>query len=78
MKKLTYLDSSVLIQAYRGEGVSGERAMRVLDDPDREFVVSDFLKLEVLPKPIFHAREDEVAFMTAIIQNAKDIRPQRE
>jgi predicted nucleic acid-binding protein len=38
------------------------RAMQVLDDPDREFVSSAFLKLEVLPKAVYGKRQTEVEF----------------
>jgi hypothetical protein len=30
--------------------------MRILDDPDREFVASPFLKLEALPKAVYEKR----------------------
>jgi predicted nucleic acid-binding protein len=47
----TFLDASVLIAAARGNDELGTRAMAILDDGDREFVASPFLKLEVLPQP---------------------------
>ncbi len=37
--------------------------MEVLDDSDREFVASAFLKLEVIPQPSFNQRRIEVDFM---------------
>jgi hypothetical protein len=48
----TLIDSGVLIAAARGQGSTSLRAVEVLDDPNREFVSSPFLKLEVLPKAI--------------------------
>ena len=39
--------------------------MGILDDPEREFVSSDFVRLEVLPIPVYHGRADEVAFYEA-------------
>ena len=59
---LTYLDASVLIAAVRGQGELGTRALAVLDDPERTFAASIFLKLEVLPQARFHKRGPEVAF----------------
>ena len=59
---LTYLDASVLIAAVRGQGDLGTRALAVLDDPNRTFAASIFLKLEVLPQARFHKRGPEVAF----------------
>ncbi|NJK51690.1 MAG: type II toxin-antitoxin system VapC family toxin [Leptolyngbyaceae cyanobacterium SU_3_3] len=58
----TYLDSGVLIIAARGVGEASERAIEVLEDGDRGFVSSLFLKIEILPKPIYHRQTDEVEF----------------
>ena len=57
-----FLDASVLIAAARGTDEESQKAMLVLDDPDRVFVASEFLKLEVLPKAIYNGKQDEVAF----------------
>ena len=46
--------------------------MAVLDDPHRAFVISDFLRLETLPKPRFLQRPDEVAFMEAVFARAAE------
>ncbi len=40
-------------------------ARAILDDPDRAFVASPFLSLEVLPKASFHRREREAEFYRA-------------
>ncbi|WP_337906958.1 nucleic acid-binding protein [Iningainema tapete] len=58
----TFIDSGVLIAAARGEGAIAERAMAILQDPNREFASSIFLKLEVLPKAIYNNRTNEVRF----------------
>lgn len=68
----TYVDASLLIAAFRGDEDTSRRAMGVLDDPNRRLVVSDYLRLEVLPKPSFHRREDEVKFMNDILENASE------
>jgi predicted nucleic acid-binding protein len=39
--------------------------MEILDDPDREFAASPFLRLEVLPQAVFNKRQAEVAFYEA-------------
>ena len=44
--------------------------MEIIEDPDREFIVSDYLKLEVIPKPTFFENHDEVQFMQAFMDNA--------
>jgi hypothetical protein len=39
--------------------------MNILDDLDREFAASPFLRREVLPRAIFNNRETETAFYAA-------------
>jgi len=76
-KKKTYLDAGVLIAAVRGRDEVAARAMQVLDDPDREFVSSAFLKLEILPKAVYGKRQTEVefyeTFFTAVRRWAKTL-----
>lgn len=53
--------------------------MEILDDPERILIVSDYLRLEVLPKPIAHRRQDEIDFMSAILESAgEDIKSSSE
>jgi predicted nucleic acid-binding protein len=59
---ITFVDSGVLIAAVRGTEEVATRAMAVLDDPRRSFVSSPFIRLEVLPKALFHRQAAEVAF----------------
>ena len=66
----TFVDANVLLAAFQGKDDLSEKAMRILDDPDREFIVSDYLRLEVLPKPTFHRRGDEVRFMQEFFESA--------
>jgi len=61
----TFVDAGVLIAAARGKDAEAAQAMRILDDPNREFVSSPFLKLEILPKPIYEKRHAEVEFYQA-------------
>jgi hypothetical protein len=63
--KLTFVDAGVLIAAARGGSEQATRAMEILDDPEREFAASPFLRLEVLPQATFNKREAEVAFYEA-------------
>jgi predicted nucleic acid-binding protein len=57
-----------LIYAARGIGAPAKRAMDLLSDPEREFVSSAFLKLEVLPKAIYHERYAEAKFYQAFFE----------
>jgi predicted nucleic acid-binding protein len=58
----TFLDSGVLLAAVRSLGRDRERALRVLEDPNRTFPISPFVRLELVPKAIFHKRRLEKAF----------------
>ena len=62
--KRTFVDSGVLIAALRGRPDIAVRAMEILDDADREFASSVFVKLEVLPKAFYLKRRHEVQFYT--------------
>jgi predicted nucleic acid-binding protein len=59
---LTYIDSGVLIAAARGEPAIAEVALSFLYDPLREYVTSDFVRIELLPKSIFYGRTEETRF----------------
>jgi predicted nucleic acid-binding protein len=58
----TFVDADVLIWAARGREPLSEAAMAVLADPNREFVASDFLRLEVIPKAAYNKQAAEEAF----------------
>ncbi|MFN8472777.1 MAG: type II toxin-antitoxin system VapC family toxin [Anaerolineae bacterium] len=64
----TFIDSGVLIAAARGKDDVGSRAMAILADPDREFASSIFVRLEVLPKAVFHNQGLEVEFYEAFFE----------
>jgi len=62
-RKRTYVDSGVLIAAMRGGGGVGQHALEVISDTaSREFVCSDYVRLEVIPKPTYEGRAIEVKF----------------
>jgi predicted nucleic acid-binding protein len=69
-KTKTFIDANILIAAWRGNAELLQKAMEIIDDPDREFIVSDYLKLEVIPKPTFFQLYEEVQFMEDFIESA--------
>jgi predicted nucleic acid-binding protein len=69
----TFVDAGALIAAACGLPEIADRAMRVLDDPDRVFVTSDFVRLEVLPKPSYHGFQDQVDFYEEFFANVRRI-----
>lgn len=61
------------MQTFTFEGEVDAWARAVLDDPERQFLASDLVRLEVHPKPEFCRRIVEVAFMQAILSTAEQI-----
>lgn len=47
--------------------------MSVLDDPNRVFITSDFVRLEVLPKAEYYNNTDEVKFYNTFFESAEQI-----
>ena len=62
MTIITFLDAGVLIAAARGSADASAQAMAILDDPERSFASSDFVRLEVLPKALYNRKAQEVEF----------------
>jgi predicted nucleic acid-binding protein len=63
VKQPTFVDASVLINAAVGPNAARRmRALSVLADPNREFMATRFLMLEVNPIPTKFKREKELAF----------------
>jgi predicted nucleic acid-binding protein len=67
----TYLDTGVLIAAFRAESQMGQRAIQILDDQNRIFASSIFARLEVLPKAIYHQQTYEVRFYEAFFDSVQ-------
>jgi hypothetical protein len=65
-KNLTFIDASVLIYAAKKPTAETfprySRSLLILSDPDREFVTSDFLQMEVMPIPVYFGRKREMKF----------------
>jgi len=67
----TFLDAGVLIAAVRGQEDEAARALARLEDPERSFIGSDFLKMEVLPKALYYQRPAEVALYERFFSRAR-------
>lgn len=65
MLKRTYVDSGVLIANARGIDDISLQALNILNDPERDFLSSIFVKLEILTKAVYHKNADEVDFYEA-------------
>lgn len=58
----TYIDVGVLIAALRGPNDIASRALAFLNDPLRDYITSDYVKVELLPKCRFHKNKEEEEF----------------
>ncbi|GAB6393365.1 MAG: type II toxin-antitoxin system VapC family toxin [Treponematales bacterium] len=71
-KRRCYIDSSLIIEATRTENAEkAARAIAVLRDPGRGLVVSDYVKLETVPKMRYNKRPGQVLFTETILNNAE-------
>src|SRR6266498_1210640 len=67
----TFLDAGVLIAACKGQTEDSQRALALLNDPNREFIASTFLKLELLPQPTWHGRQTEIDFFNSYFSSVQ-------
>lgn len=78
MSKISYIDSGVLINAFRGDAQVSLQPLLILDDPDRQFASSSFVQLETLPKAIYQRQVAEQDFYQTFFDNvnhwANDLR----
>jgi hypothetical protein len=70
--RLTFIDSGVLISAFRGTSAMGISATVIIDDPNRRFASSPFVQLETLPKATYHNQNDEQEFYNTFFADVSD------
>jgi predicted nucleic acid-binding protein len=73
----TFLDSGVLIAAFKGAPRLRETALGILEDSSRILLTSPYVRLEVLPKAMFHKQTAETHFYESFFARAffaRDIR----
>ena len=66
----TFLDSGVLIAAYKGSPSIEASAINILDDPNRVFLSSPFVRHEVSPKALYNRQQDEYRFYQKYFRRA--------
>jgi predicted nucleic acid-binding protein len=66
----TFLDSGVLIAAYKGSPAIEASAINILDDPNRVFLSSPFVRHEVAPKALYNRQQDEYRFYQKYFRRA--------
>ncbi|HAC62746.1 MAG TPA: nucleic acid-binding protein [Cyanothece sp. UBA12306] len=67
----TYLDSGVLIAAARGTDIVSSKAILILDDDQRQFCCSCFVRLEILAKAKYHQQQNEVEFYQSFFSSCR-------
>ncbi len=70
-KTRTYIDANMLIAAWHGQGEIAMKALAILDDPQRQLVVSDAVWLEIMPKALYQREETESEFYIAVFERAE-------
>jgi len=71
----SFLDAGVLIAAARGAGDIPARAHAILDDPARSFIASDYVRMELLPKALYHRQRQEALLYETYFARALRIVP---
>ena len=73
----TYLDTGVLIEAAAGKSARAEVALGLLKDPNRVFLSSPFLDLELLPQAIQNRQREQQKFLETYMAATKRIEDMR-
>lgn len=71
IKRRTAIDANLLIAAWSGQNELFEQAIDILEDPARVLIVSDALWLEVMPKTVYFAQDEERAFYQGVFARAE-------
>lgn len=58
----TFLDSGVLLTAWKGKETDARAAIGIMEDPAREFFTASTVKMELLPKAYYFKNRGEVEF----------------
>lgn len=74
----TFLDSCALIKAFRGTGTEAAKVIALIEDPERHFISTSVIKLEVLPKPTAFKKFDEIEFYNTYFERVNEWVPADE
>jgi predicted nucleic acid-binding protein len=76
-KLRTYVDTGVLIRAFRGTEEESSAALKIIADDSRSLVFSQYSLLETLPKARFNRQQREVDFYGTIFGSGEVIASER-
>jgi predicted nucleic acid-binding protein len=71
----TFLDSNVLLMAWKGKEEDAIKAIGILEDRARKFFTASTVKLELLAKPYYFKNRDEVDFYNSHFEQVVDEEP---
>nr|VFK17467.1 MAG: Predicted nucleic acid-binding protein, contains PIN domain [Candidatus Kentron sp. LFY] len=77
-KRRTYIDANVWIAAVQSDGALLQRVWPVLQSDRKRLVISDFILLEVLPKPLFHRRTRQKRILEQLFSLTEKLTPDHE
>jgi hypothetical protein len=67
----TYPDANVILNVFSEDKVRAQRASDILDDPLRNFVVSDYTWLETVPKAVYNKQARQVGYIEELFREAR-------
>lgn len=65
----TFLDTGALLAAFNGREAESAEALAIVEDGSREFVGSDYLKLELYPSAVYERDVVQIEFFDRYFQN---------
>ncbi|MDR1785257.1 MAG: PIN domain-containing protein [Spirochaetaceae bacterium] len=66
-----YLDASLIINVFSPVEELARRSLAIVNDAGLQFIVSDYLELETLPKMRFNKKHDQVEFTEALFRKSE-------
>jgi len=74
----TFIDAGILIAAATGRDALFERAWDIFDGPERVFLTSAFVRLEVFPKALYFHHQGEADWYAMFFTDIAEIVPLSE
>jgi predicted nucleic acid-binding protein len=64
-RTLTFLDTGVLLIAYKTGAPHSDTALRLFENPARQLELSPLVRLETIPQAAYHKQREEIEFYEA-------------
>jgi len=66
-----FLDNGVLIAAHHGKPAEREASLAIVNNPAHRFIASPFVRLETIPKAVYHKNKAEIHFYETYFDNVR-------